>query len=299
MKKAVLIVNPSSGNEEAQEYEKLVKEKLTDIFNEVEVQHTRDTGDATKFANQAVKDKVDSVFAMGGDGTVNEVISGLAEQEYRPKFGFFPLGTVNDLARSLNISMEPEEAIAELDLARRIALDIGKVNENYFMNIVAVGGIPEAISDVEVEEKTKFGKLAYFTSGFKQVLKDESYHFELEIEGEKRTIESSVVVIALTQTIGGYGHIVPEARPDDGKMYLIYLKNQNVLEMVKSVPDIIKGIDHSTDYIGYQPFTEGSLSVKEEVDLHPSVDGDEGPGLPLCFKILPQHLEIYVGPQKK
>ncbi|MGM0239964.1 diacylglycerol/lipid kinase family protein [Enterococcus sp. AZ103] len=299
MKKAVLIVNPSSGNEEAQEYEKLVKEKLTDIFNEVEVQHTRDTGDATKFANQAVKDKVDSVFAMGGDGTVNEVISGLAEQEYRPKFGFFPLGTVNDLARSLNISMEPEEAIAELDLARRIALDIGKVNENYFMNIVAVGGIPEAISDVEVEEKTKFGKLAYFTSGFKQVLKDESYHFELEIEGEKRTIESSAVVIALTQTIGGYGHIVPEARPDDGKMYLIYLKNQNVLEMVKSVPDIIKGIDHSTDYIGYQPFTEGSLSVKEEVDLHPSVDGDEGPGLPLCFKILPQHLEIYVGPQKK
>ncbi|MBV7389724.1 diacylglycerol/lipid kinase family protein [Enterococcus alishanensis] len=299
MKKAVLIVNPSSGNEEAQEYEKLVKEKLTDIFDEVEVQHTGDTGDATKFANQAVTDKVDSVFAMGGDGTVNEVISGLAEQEHRPKFGFFPLGTVNDLARSLNISMEPEEAVAELDLDRRIALDIGKVNEDYFMNIVAVGGIPEAISDVEVEEKTKFGKLAYFTSGFKQVLKDESYHFELEIEGEKRKIESSAVVIALTQTIGGYGHIVPEARPDDGKMYLIYLKNQNVLDMVKSVPDIIKGIDHSTDYIGYQPFIEGSLSVKEEVDLHSSVDGDEGPGLPLRFKILPQHLEVYVGPQKK
>lgn len=297
MKKAILIVNPSSGNEEAQEYEKLAKEKLAKIFDEVEVLHTEEGGDATKFARQAVEEKVDSVFAMGGDGTVNEVISGLAEQDYRPKFGFFPLGTVNDLARSLHISMDPVEAIAELDLDRRMSLDIGKVNDEYFMNIVAVGGIPEAISDVDVEEKTKFGKLAYFASGFKQVIKDESYHFDLDIEGEKRTIESSAVVVVLTQTIGGYGNIVPDAKPDDGKMYMLYLKNQNVLDMLKSVPDILKGIDHATDYVGYEPFTEGSLEVQEEVDLHPSVDGDEGPSLPLHFKILPQHLEVYNGPE--
>lgn len=297
MKKAILIVNPSSGNEEAQEYEKLAKEKLAKIFDEVEVLHTEEGGDATKFARQAVEEKVDSVFAMGGDGTVNEVISGLAEQDYRPKFGFFPLGTVNDLARSLHISMDPVEAIAELDLDRRMSLDIGKVNDEYFMNIVAVGGIPEAISDVDVEEKTKFGKLAYFASGFKQVIKDESYHFDLDIEGEKRTVESSAVVVVLTQTIGGYSHIVPDAKPDDGKMYLLYLKNQNVAEMLKSVPDILKGIDHATDYVGYEPFTEGSLEVQEEVDLHPSVDGDEGPSLPLHFKILPQHLEVYNGPE--
>ncbi|MGC6769790.1 diacylglycerol/lipid kinase family protein [Enterococcus sp. LJL128] len=295
MKKAVLIVNPSSGNEEAKKYEQLAYEKLTSLFDHVEVQHTEGSGDATEFARQAVLEKADSVFAMGGDGTVNEVINGLAEQDYRPKFGFFPLGTVNDLARSLNISMEPEEAIKELNLKNRIQLDVGKVNDVYFTNIVAAGSIPEAISDVDVEEKTKLGKLAYFISGFKQVLNNDSYHFSLEIDGEKKLIESSTVVVVLTQTVGGYERVVPEAKPNDGKLYLLYLKDQTITDTIKSVPDILKGIDHTSETIGYQPFTEGSLFVKEEVELHPSVDGDEGPELPLHFKVLPQHLEVYCG----
>lgn len=295
MKKAVLIVNPSSGNEEAKDYKKQAQEKLESFFDEVEVRETEQGGDATKFAREAAEEKVDSVFAMGGDGTVNEAISGLAEQEYRPKFGFFPLGTVNDLARSLNISMDPEEAIASLDVERKTALDIGKLNDDYFMNIVSVGSIPEAISDVDVEEKTKFGKLAYFVNGVKEVFNDEHYHFTLEIDGEKTEIESSAVVIVLTRTIGGFTHIVPEAKNNDGNLYLLYLKDQSIADRLKSVPDIVKGVDQSTENIGYRPFKEGRLTVKEDADLHPSVDGDEGPELPLSFKVLPQHLEVYYG----
>lgn len=180
---------------------------------------------------------------MGGDGTVNEAISGLAEQSYRPTFGFFPLGTVNDLARSLNISMDPQEAIESFDIEQKTSLDIGKVNDEYFMNIVSVGSIPEAISDVDVEEKTKFGKLAYFVNGVKEVFNDENYHFTLEIDGERTEIESSAVVIVLTRTIGGFTHIVPEAKNNDGNLYLLYLKDQSITDRLKSVPDIIKGVD--------------------------------------------------------
>ena len=70
---------------------------------EVVVKHTEKGGDAAAFAKQAAEDHYDSVFVMGGDGTVNEGISSLAELDYRPTFGFFPLGTVNDLARALGI----------------------------------------------------------------------------------------------------------------------------------------------------------------------------------------------------
>ncbi|MFC4770440.1 diacylglycerol/lipid kinase family protein [Enterococcus hermanniensis] len=295
MKKAVLIVNPSSGNEEAVEYESQAERKLSLFFDEVEVKRTEEKGDATQFAKQAAKEKVDSVFAMGGDGTVNEVISGLAEQDYRPKFGFFPLGTVNDLGRSLNISMNPQKAISSFDVERITTLDIGKINADYFMNIVAIGGIPEAISDVEVEEKTKFGKLAYFISGVKQVLNNKTYHFQLEIDGETMEIESSAVVIVLTRTVGGFQNIVPEAKANDGNLYLLYLKDQTITDTLKSVPDIVKGVDQSTDNIGYKPFTKGRLTMKAEADLHPSVDGDEGPELPLDFEVLPQHLKVYFG----
>lgn len=295
MKKAVLIINPSSGNEEAKNYETQAREKLAQFFDEVEVKETAEGGDATKFARKAAEEKVDSVFAMGGDGTVNEAISGLAEQSYRPTFGFFPLGTVNDLARSLNISMDPQEAIESFDIEQKTLLDIGKVNDDYFMNIVSVGSIPEAISDVDVEEKTKFGKLAYFVNGVKEVFNDENYHFTLEIDGERTEIESSAVVIVLTRTIGGFTHIVPEAKNNDGNLYLLYLKDQSITDRLKSVPDIIKGVDQSTDTIGYTPFKEGRLTVKEEAELHPSVDGDEGPELPLTIKVLPQHLDVYCG----
>lgn len=295
MKKAVLIVNPSSGNEEALEYESQAERKLSLFFDEVEVKRTAKANDATEFAKQAAEEKVDSVFAMGGDGTVNEAISGLAEQEYRPKFGFFPLGTVNDLGRSLNISMHPQKAISDFDIERTIDLDIGKINDDYFMNIVAVGGIPEAISDVEVEEKTKFGKLAYFISGVKQVLNNKTYHFELEIDGEESEIESSAVVIVLTRTVGGFQNIVPDAKANDGKLYLLYLKDQTITDTLKSVPDIVKGVDQSTENIGYKPFTKGRLTIKEDAELHPSVDGDEGPELPLDIEVLPRHLEVYFG----
>ncbi|MDT2571228.1 diacylglycerol/lipid kinase family protein [Enterococcus raffinosus] len=295
MKKAVLIINPSSGNEEAKNYETQAREKLAQFFDEVEVKETAEGGDATKFARKAAEEKVDSVFAMGGDGTVNEAISGLAEQSYRPTFGFFPLGTVNDLARSLNISMDPQEAIESFDIEQKTSLDIGKVNDDYFMNIVSVGSIPEAISDVDVEEKTKFGKLAYFVNGVKEVFNDENYHFTLEIDGERTEIESSAVVIVLTRTIGGFTHIVPEAKNNDGNLYLLYLKDQSITDRLKSVPDIIKGVDQSTDTIGYTPFKEGRLTVKEEAELRPSVDGDEGPELPLTIKVLPQHLDVYCG----
>lgn len=86
--KALLIVNPSSGGEKAAGYEELATKKLQELFDEVAVAHTEKAGDAERFASEAVG-SVDSVFAMGGDGTVNEAISGIASHEERPRFGFF------------------------------------------------------------------------------------------------------------------------------------------------------------------------------------------------------------------
>ena len=103
------MVNPSSGGEQAKEFEQLAIAKLESVFDEVVVLHTK-SRDA-KLYSEAATEGYHSVFVMGGDGTVNEGISGIAEQEHRPNFGFFPLGTVNDLARALGIPLEPEEAI--------------------------------------------------------------------------------------------------------------------------------------------------------------------------------------------
>ncbi|EFR44353.1 diacylglycerol kinase [Streptococcus pseudoporcinus LQ 940-04] len=161
MKKVLLIVNPASGGEQAKAFEEVARDKLTHHFDHVDTRYTKDIGDAKDFAREASKEHYDSIFVMGGDGTVNEAVNGIAEQDYVPKFGFLPLGTVNDLARALEIPLDPQEAIDCLTFEQTRPLDIGKVNDSYFTNIVAIGNITASINNVDDKQKTALGPMAY------------------------------------------------------------------------------------------------------------------------------------------
>lgn len=295
MKKALLIINPSSGGEQATKYRESVLTKLNTHFDEVIVKETQKGGDARDFAKAGARKKLDSVFVMGGDGTVNEGINGLAEEEYRPKFGFFPLGTVNDLARALHLPLDPQEAIDALDFDKTEPLDIGKVNDHYFMNVVAIGSIPEAVGDVSVEEKTKLGKLAYLISGIKTLVQNKTYHFDMLVDDEKITTQSTTVLIGLTNSIGGYENFIPNAEVNDGLLHLVYLKDSNLLESIQAIPTLIKGVTDSNHNLGYRTFTKAHIALADDEDLVINVDGDEGDHLPIDVSVLPSHLMVYTG----
>lgn len=292
MKQALLVVNPSSGGEKAPEFQKQAKEKLESFFDQVIVKETEGAGDATRFVREAAQNGFDSVFVMGGDGTVNEGISGLANQEHRPNFGFFPLGTVNDLARALAISLDPAAAIAQFDPERKRPLDIGQVNDQYFMNVVAIGAIPQGINDVTPEEKTRFGKMAYFINGFKELVNNQSYEFDIELDETKQTVISTTLIIGLTNSIGGFETLLPNAKVDDGLLHLVYLKDSHFLDTVSAIPQLMGGVTEESNSLGYHTFTEGTISLKEG-DLQINVDGDEGDHLPIHIKVLPSHISIY------
>lgn len=299
MKKAVLVVNPSSGTEKAPEYAEMATQKLNKLFDEVIVRYTEKDGDAMRFAQAAAQEQVHSVFVMGGDGTVNEGISGLAEQPYRPTFGFFPLGTVNDLARALQIPLDPAEAIESLAIDRTRPLDIGKVNDKYFMNVVSVGTIPEALNEVESEDKTKWGKMAYFISAIKKFSETKPYFFRVNIDGEEREIQTSIILVGMTNSIGGFETILPDAEVDDGKLHLIYLKDPTVFETLKALPDLMKGVDDSTNNVEYKTFQEMTIElIDPDGSIRINVDGDEGDQLPIRVGILPSHLDVYCGVQE-
>ncbi|OQO71137.1 diacylglycerol kinase [Enterococcus villorum] len=293
MKKALLIVNPSSGGEQAKEYEKLAYEKLETMFDEVVVLHTKKAGDAKNFAREATVDNYHSVFVMGGDGTVNEGINGIAEQTHRPNFGFIPLGTVNDLARALGIPLAPKEAINHLSIDSTQPLDIGKINDQYFMNVVAIGTIPESINDVDPEKKTKYGKFAYFISGMKQLVGNQSYTFRVKIDGQEKQIESSTLLIGLTNSIGGFEKLIPNAKVNDGKLHFVYLKDSSFIDTLKTLPDLLKGVDTSTEHLAYQTCETIEIALTEEEELATNVDGDEGEKLPVTLQVLPSHITIY------
>lgn len=294
MREALLIVNPSSGNEEAKKLADSVKAKLAHSYDKVTVKYTEKSGDAAKFAREGAHLKVETVFVMGGDGTVNEGISGLAEQEYRPDFSFIPLGTVNDLARAVGIPLDPEEAIAQLTHLEKKPLDIGKVNDHYFCNVVAIGTIPAAVQQVGSQEKTRLGPLAYFLEGAKALWDTEAFTFELTIDEEQITQESILILITLTNSVGGFEKLVPDASMDDGFLHLIAIKGREVLDKLTVVPKILTGNVTKDNKVLYRTFKLGTIKTKEYQKIKTNIDGDEGEGLPLTVKVLPGHLTILV-----
>lgn len=293
MSTAMLIVNPSSGNEAAMTYQSRVEEKLKNLYDSVIVKFTEKAGDATRFAREAAENKLDLVMVMGGDGTVNEGVTGLAQQPHRPAFSFIPFGTVNDLARALGISLDPEEAVESLDRLKEKQLDIGKVNDGYFIDVVAIGTIPKAVHQVTPEQKTKFGSAAYFIEGLKALGENENYSFQMTIDEEEFTVESMMVLVAMTNSVGGFETLIPDAHVDDGKFHLIVVKSGKIVENLKVIPKIFTGEAIHNDRIIYRKFEKGKIELLEG-SLVANVDGDEGDALPLTLQVLPKHLTVLV-----
>ncbi|WP_423188885.1 diacylglycerol/lipid kinase family protein [Alkalibacterium sp. f15] len=297
MTKAVVIVNPTSGSEEGKEYGPQAKAELEKLYDEVELKWTEKAGDATKFAREAARAQVDAIYALGGDGTVNECVNGIAPEEYRPAFGFIPLGTVNDLGRVLDIPMNPDKAIKALTNRKKKTIDIGKLNDTYFIDIVAIGSVPEAVHDVPIEKKTKLGPIAYVIEGAKAISEKKVYPFKFDIDGETAEVDSFLVLIALTNSVAGIQSMIPDARVDDGFLHLVALEGHKISDKLDLIPKILAGKLTDDERVFYRKFEEAHVSLSDEQkdeSVITNVDGDKGDSLPIKLKVCKQHIEVFI-----
>ncbi|MGY4110489.1 YegS/Rv2252/BmrU family lipid kinase [Aeribacillus sp. SP014] len=157
MKRARVIYNPSSGREVFKKHLPEVLDKLEMAGYEASCHATKGPGDATEAARLAAERKYDLLVVAGGDGTINEVVNGIAEQPYRPKLGIIPAGTTNDFARALAI---PRDILAATDVIVKdesIPVDIGRMNDKYFINIGGGGRLTELTYDVPIKLKQCLG----------------------------------------------------------------------------------------------------------------------------------------------
>ena len=295
MKQAMLIVNPSSGKELGEQYSDHALKTMKEMGYETVLRLTKGEGDAMEFAREACEKRYDFLAAMGGDGTINEAINGMAEQEYRPIFGLIPLGTVNDFARALNIPMKPEEAIDIFKQNHVQKTDVGKINDRYFINIVAVGALAEASFSTPVEQKSKLGPLAYIIEGMKKM--KEKQPFELKVQSEHDWEgEALLMLVALTNSVGGMETIAPEAKVNDGQLHVFIIKDMALPKFLLLLPKILLGELAESEHVHYMKVTK--LQATSTYEMIANVDGDEGDQLPITIENLKQHLDILVPVQK-
>jgi putative lipid kinase SP_1045 len=288
MKKAMLIINPTSGGEKALDYKEKLENKAKEYFEYVETKITEKAKDATAFAEEASKENYEAVIVFGGDGTVNEVISGIAEKDYIPKLGIIPGGTGNLITKLLEISQDIDEAIDQLDFNKTNAIDIGKANKSYFGYIFSVGSLPEAIHNVEIEDKTKYGVLAYAINTIKSVIKDEVFNIKIETENGSYEGGASQVLVLLSNYYADK-KIFEENK--DGYANILILKNASIISKLSLIPDLLKGDIVENDNIEY--IKAKDITISSDTKLESDIDGDQSDDLPVKITVLGNHIEIY------
>ena len=171
--KSKLIMNPVAGTDAAPDYLQMINDRLLQAVESLDIAITGGPGDATNLAKQAVAEGCEQLFVAGGDGTLNEVLNGVGHVSgglQTVTFGVVPLGTGNDFATALGIPPDIEGAIDALLRSEPTAVDVGCMNDVYFVNVSAGGFIAEVSDAVTPRLKTFAGKIAYLVGGAQVLL---------------------------------------------------------------------------------------------------------------------------------
>lgn len=223
MERLLFLVNPRSGKEQ-------IRNRLLDILDiftragyETWVHVTQSQGDARRMA--ALEGAgMDLIVCSGGDGTLNETISGMMELKEQPVLGYIPAGSTNDFAASLMIPRRMKRAAGDIVSGRPCAIDLGKFGEDrYFVYIAAFGAFTEVSYLTPQEKKNLLGHQAYMLEGVKSLASLKSYRFRVECE--ELTLEDEFVFGMVTNTlsVGGFKGLVNQSVALDDGMFEVLL----------------------------------------------------------------------------
>lgn len=272
--KISMIINPSSGQQNSLKdldtiHKELSKHHIVSRF------YTEKQYDAEIFASQAIDKDQDLIIVAGGDGTVNEIACAVGKAGRSVPVAIYPAGTSNDLASYLKIPKKAKDFLKLIEDFNILEMDLGKLNDQYFLNVAAIGNIADVASSADDDIKTKLGSLAYFFDAVGRLpeLFNEVPKLSVTNDNISYKVEPVLVLIANSQRVGGFNNICPKARLDDGKLDVLIIKKSSLAEMAELVIKIIAGTHLTDPNILY--FQTASLEIRTETeDMVLNLDGD-------------------------
>jgi diacylglycerol kinase (ATP) len=294
--KARAICNPASsgGGYEPEELRQEIESY------ELEWITTESPGDA----REAAKEWCDGLLiVVGGDGTISEVVNGLGQAGFPEgvTLAILPAGTGNDLAATLAIPEDPDEARAVLRQNRVRTLDVVRVRsessgEQFFIN-VATGGMGAEVSGAaDGEMKKRWGKLTYLRASLEVAQEYEAKEITLTLDGTERKLRAVNLAIGNCRYTGSGWLAAPRANPEDGLLDLVVIEDVGVLEILKLAPTVLA----DSDYLDKEGiFFARAKEIRVEASpgsLEFTVDGEVIGDEPAVFAVIPQALKVIVGP---
>lgn len=265
-----------------------------------EVRITRTSGDARRFAREALDAAVDTVIVFGGDGTLNQVVTGLAAPDAARPFGgvlgVVPTGTANDFATCAGIpAASPSDAAKALADCRPETLDLGRVSgaeEAIFLNVVTAGFGSEVSSEASDELKAVLGRLSYLVAGIASAGEFEPREATVVAPGFERRLAFYLLAIGNARCAGGGIPVCPDADPTDGLFDVTIIPvgkaGATAIEIVK------QGLEGAGD-AGVR-FRAPWLEIRGDDGLQVNLDGEPASGKRFRFEIMPRAVKFLLPP---
>ena len=295
--KCLYVYNPTSGKQNNGKNTEYIVSKLKTKYEVVDVMPTKKRGDAGEFACFSCG-KYDTLVISGGDGTVNEVVNALACKENRPVLGYIPAGTINDLAHSLKIPKKLKNAVNIILNGNIIDHDIFKVNNKYGIYVCAFGLFTASSYTSSQKSKKKFGKLAYYINGIKELKNAKKFNITLKTETIEFTTDIILGIIANSKYVSGY-KINKMANCSDGYVNVILYKERKKKGVsLKMLFNIFRsflfgmGVLKNSKNCVILKLNKFEVDFNEDTDIN--LDGEKGMNGSFKFEVLKQHLKIFV-----
>lgn len=289
---AILIVNPQAGSEtRAQVVEEIVAVAAELGWN-VMVQETQASGDATRLAREAAQAGLAAVFVAGGDGTINEVIQSLAGTE--TALCAIPLGTVNVWARELGLSLDPVEATRQLLGGPVYRVDLGRLNDRYFLLMAGMGIDAEAVHAIQGKTKQRFGPLAFLAAGAFAALRTTGTRVRVRADGKVFETKAALVTVGNTRLYAGAVEITHHATATDGLLDVCIFPARVLLTKLKYLLLVLIGRHDGDPGVTYLQVR--SLQIIARSPLPIQLDGEPFGTTPAHVEVVPGSLRVLVGP---
>jgi YegS/Rv2252/BmrU family lipid kinase len=289
-RRITVIANPVSGSPRSHGRLPIFLDLLKGGGVEADVQRTEGPGHATELAREASRLGREAIVAVGGDGTVNEVLNGMETSE--TALATLPLGTSSIFARDLGIPFDPTEAAEVLLEGRRRRLDYGLVNGRRFLMVVGIGWDAHVVNAFSEARSGHGGKHRYLAPIARAVVEYDFPELTIRVDGEEPPRKASLAFACNIRNYAAFFRIAPKAVPDDGALDFVVLREGGARNYLKWAIAAFRGTlprYREVDYVQGR-----TLHVTAERPVPVEIDGDPGGTTPVTLSLVPDALEVLV-----
>jgi len=276
MKKLLFIMNPFAGQKKANKVLPEILMVFTEAGYEIRIAMTTGPGSATRLAAERGGD-VDLVVCCGGDGTLNETISGLLMAGIQAPVGYIPSGTTNDFASSLKLSHNPIQAARDIVEGEPVAYDIGKFDDRYFSYVASFGAFTKSSYAVPQTVKNALGHTAYILGGISELSQIRNEHVRMEIDGEVVEDDFLFGAICNSTSVGGV-LTLPSDRVDmrDGIFEVMLIRAARNLNEITECILAVQNQEFNCGMITFRPARKIKITVDPSMAW--TLDGEKADG---------------------